>query len=233
MEQKQAVRIQTSILNGIEKKALIWMAQRMPKWITSDSLTLIGIMGAVIAAVGYVLSDNNILFLWIATFGIVMNWFGDSLDGTIARVRNAQRPIYGYYLDHNVDIITLFIVCMGAGLSSIVNLYVAMFVFSAYMIMTVFTYINVHLKGEFRLTYGKLGPTEFRLIIIIINTIIMYCPAWRDCGSSFTILGQNVSLNMFDYMASGVAVLLIIFYIVCFIVDLRKFAKIDPKHKSN
>lgn len=231
-QQKQAVRIQTSFLNGIEKKTLVWMAQRLPKWVTSDFLTFLGVLGAVIASAGYVLSNYNILYLWIATGGILLNWFGDSLDGTVARVRNTQRPIYGYFLDHNIDGMTLAVVCVGAGFSSMLNLAVSMSVFGAYMLMTVFTYINTHLRGDFRLTYGKMGPTEFRLIIVIINTLVMYVPYIRNYNYHFTVYGTDVVFSMFDFMALGVTAILLIIYIVVFCIDLKKYSKMDPLDKT-
>lgn len=231
-QQKQAVRIQTSVLNGIEKKTLVWMAQRLPKWVTSDFLTFLGVLGAVIASAGYVLSNYNILYLWIATGGILLNWFGDSLDGTVARVRNTQRPVYGYFLDHNIDGMTLAIVCVGAGFSSMLNLAVSMSVFGAYMLMTVFTYINTHLRGDFRLTYGKMGPTEFRLIIVIINTLVMYVPYIRNYNYHFTVYGTDVVFSMFDFMALGVTAILLIIYIVVFCIDLKKYSKMDPLDKT-
>ncbi|MDD3201611.1 MAG: CDP-alcohol phosphatidyltransferase family protein [Bacteroidales bacterium] len=231
-QQKQAVRIQTSVLNGIEKKTLVWMAQRLPKWVTSDFLTFLGVLGAVIASAGYVLSNYNILYLWIATGGILLNWFGDSLDGTVARVRNTQRPIYGYFLDHNIDGMTLAVVCVGAGFSSMLNLAVSMSVFGAYMLMTVFTYINTHLRGDFRLTYGKMGPTEFRLIIVIINTLVMYVPYIRNYNYHFTVYGTDVVFSMFDFMALGVTAILLIIYIVVFCIDLKKYSKMDPLDKT-
>lgn len=231
-QQKQAVRIQTSVLNGIEKKTLVWMAQRLPKWVTSDFLTFLGVLGAVIASAGYVLSNYNILYLWIATGGILLNWFGDSLDGTVARVRNTQRPIYGYFLDHNIDGMTLAVVCVGAGFSSMLNLAVSMSVFGAYMLMTAFTYINTHLRGDFRLTYGKMGPTEFRLIIVIINTLVMYVPYIRNYNYHFTVYGTDVVFSMFDFMALGVTAILLIIYIVVFCIDLKKYSKMDPLDKT-
>ena len=94
-EMKQAERIQTSILNAAEKKVLVWLAQRQPKWMTSDILTAIGFFGALVIAAGYILVNQNIGFLWLASLGLVINWYGDSLDGTLARVRNTQRPVYG------------------------------------------------------------------------------------------------------------------------------------------
>ena len=95
MEIKQAERIQTSILNGLEKKALVWLAQRQPRWVTPDFLSFIGFCGSLMIATGYALTRISPSFLWLATVGLLVNWYGDSLDGTLARVRKTQRPIYG------------------------------------------------------------------------------------------------------------------------------------------
>ena len=162
--EKQSVRVQTSVLNGIEKKALVSMASKTPEWVTSDMLTWVGLLGAVIAAFGYALSNLNLNWLWLTYLGIVMNWFGDSMDGTLARVRKQQRPVYGFYLDHNIDGITLTIVCIGAGLSNMVHFSLAMLVLAVYLLLSIYTYINIDLKGEHILTFGKMGPTEVRLI---------------------------------------------------------------------
>lgn len=117
MGKETSTRIQTSILNEAEKKALIWLAQRQPKWITSDFLTYMGVLGAVVCALGFILANVNVHYLWLSSLGLVINWYGDSLDGTLARVRNTQRPIYGFFIDHSLDAITICIMCIGAGLS--------------------------------------------------------------------------------------------------------------------
>ena len=167
-----AVRIQTSILNALEKKVLIWLAERQPKWMTSDILTYIGTFGSIIIALGYILSSRNIAFLWLSSLGFIINWYGDSLDGTLARVRKKQRPIYGYYLDHTVDSINELIMFIGIGLSGLVHFNLAMLVLALYFMLTINVSINAHLKKEFRLTYARLGPTEFRIIMILINTLL-------------------------------------------------------------
>ncbi len=95
MKEEQSKRIQTSVLNAAEKKVLVWLAQRQPRWVTSDMLTAIGVVGAIVVAVGYILSNRHIGWLWLASLGFVINWYGDSLDGTLARVRGTQRPVYG------------------------------------------------------------------------------------------------------------------------------------------
>lgn len=228
---EQAQRIQTSILNAAEKKVLVWLAERQPRWMTSDGLTIIGVIGAVIVAVGYVLSNYNIAWLWLSTFGFFVNWYGDSLDGTLARVRGTQRPIYGFYIDHNIDGMTIAIMCIGAGLSDMLNLYVAMAVLVAYMLLSISVYINSHLKGEFKLTYAGLGPTEFRLIVMIVNTLFIYMAPLREFSRHFNILGMDVKFGAFDFIGSAIFLILIVIYIVNFVNDAKGYAAIDPLKK--
>ena len=132
-EKKQANRIQTSLLNSAEKKVLVWLAERMPVWVTSDMLTFVGFLGACIMAAGYALSNINLYWLWLANFGLVVNWFGDSLDGTLARVRNAQRKTYGFYIDHNVDVVNETIMFIGVGCSPMVNMSFAMLALGSFV----------------------------------------------------------------------------------------------------
>ena len=114
-ERKQSERIQTSILNAAERKALVWLASKQPAWMTSNILTFIGVIGSVIIALGYILSDRNISWLWLASAGFVINWYGDSLDGSLARFRKTQRPVYGFYLDHMVDVFNEMFMFVGVG----------------------------------------------------------------------------------------------------------------------
>ena len=176
MEDKKAVRIQTSILNGVEKKALVWLAGKQPSWVVSDTLTIIGIIGAVMICAGFMLSCLDINWLWLSIAGFLVNWYGDSLDGTIARVRGTQRPVYGYYLDHTVDIINEAFMFIGLGLSYLMRLDIALMVFIVYLCLTLNVSINAHLKSEFKLTYGKLGPTEFRVIACILILLLIFIP---------------------------------------------------------
>lgn len=227
MSKETAQRIQTSLLNAAEKKALIWLAQRQPAWVTSDFLTFVGVAGAAICALGFIMSSWNIYYLWISTLGLVINWYGDSLDGTLARVRNLQRPTYGFFIDHTLDAVTICMMCIGAGLSPIFRLDVALLVLAGYMALSIYTYITTILNDEFRLTYGgAFGPTEFRLIIILLNTIIMYTP-WM--GISFDICGMQWAL--FDCVGLGIALILFIIYFIQFATDRRILAKRDPLKK--
>ncbi|MBR1705472.1 MAG: CDP-alcohol phosphatidyltransferase family protein [Bacteroidales bacterium] len=225
---KQAARIQTSILNPYEKKALVWLAERMPAWVNSDMLTFVGFLGACIIAAGYALSNLGLNWLWLASFGFLVNWFGDSLDGSLARVRNTQRKIYGFYIDHNVDVINETIMIIGVGLSPLVNLTFTMAVLVNYLMLSVYVYINCHLKGEMRLTYGGLGPTEFRLIVVIVNTLFIYIPWLSNWKQSVTLFHNDFTVGIFDYIAVAVAAILLVMFIVSFFKDARYFAKIDP-----
>lgn len=232
MHQKEnSRRIQTSILNASEKKVLVWLAERQPRWMTSDILTGIGVAGALIVAAGYVLSNFNINWLWLSTFGFLVNWYGDSLDGTLARVRNTQRPIYGFYLDHTIDGMTMAVMCVGAGLSDMLNLYVAFAVLAVYLLLSITVYINAHLKGEFKLTYAGMGPTEFRLILMIVNTLFIYVEPLRTFSANVRILGMDISLGSFDFIGLAIFVILVIIYLQNFICDARGYAKIDPLKK--
>ena len=222
-------RIQTSFLNAAEKKALVWMAEHMPRWITSDFMSTIGFLGAMTVGAGYILSNKDIHWLWLGVFGYVINWLGDSLDGTIARVRKKQRPIYGYYLDHTLDVINEIFMFCGAGLSVMMHNYpIALMVFLVYLMLTLNVSINAHLKGEFKLTYFKMGPTELRIILILVNILFIYVEPLRDFSRVVMVFGQPLSLGPLDCVALFILVFLMITYIVTVIQDLKGYSKIDP-----
>lgn len=224
-----SVRIQTSILNGVEKKALAFLADRQPRWMTSNILTGIGTFGAIVISLGYILSQININYLWLSSLGFVINWYGDSLDGTLARVRNKQRPIFGYYIDHTVDIINELLIFLGLGLSGLICFDLSLFILIVYMMLTLNVSINAHLKKEFKLTYAKLGPTEFRVLAIIFNTVCIYCPAISDSVMEISMFGKDIVLGSLDIAGVFVLLVLIIMYIVTVLNDIKDYDKIDPK----
>lgn len=223
MGKETSQRIQTSLLNAAEKKVLVWMAERLPGWVTSDMLTFLGVGGAVVCAVGFVLANFDVMWLWLSSLGLVINWFGDSLDGTLARVRNTQRPVYGFFIDHTLDAVTQCIMFVGAGLSPMFRLDVALLVLAGYLCLSVYTYIGAILKGEFRLTYSSFGPTEFRLIVILLNTLYMYT-SWAD--NRFMLHGCE--FGVFDAICFVVALILFAMYLVQFAKDKKVLAKQDP-----
>ena len=173
MERKQATRIQTSFLNALEHKALVWLAARQPKWVNSDMLTAVSTFGAFLIGLGYALTKFDINFLWLSTFGLLVNWYGDSLDGNLARYRHKQRPLYGYYVDHTMDVINEAMMFFGAGMAPFFDMRITLSAFVLYLLLTLNVSMNAHLRSEFKLTYLKLGPTEFRLIIALANTVML------------------------------------------------------------
>ena len=228
MKQEQSNRILTSLLSSVEKRALVWLAERQPWWVTSDLLTGIGVVGAVVVAVGYFLSNYHIGWLWLASLGFVINWYGDSLDGTLARVRHTQRPIYGFYLDHNIDGITMGIMSIGAGLSDMLNLYIAMAVLAVYLLLSISVYINAHLKGEFKLTYAGMGPTEFRLIMIAVNTLFVSIAPLREWAVHFSVCQRDVVFGAFDFVGGAILMVLVVIYLSNFVKDAKGYSEIDP-----
>lgn len=223
MGHESSERIQTSILNKAEKKALVWIAKRQPAWVTSDFLTFVGVFGAVIFAVGGLMAHIDLRYLWLSSLGLVINWYGDSLDGTLARVRQTQRPIYGFFIDHTLDALTTCLICIGLGLSPVMQMEVALFIMGGYLCLSIYTYISTIIINEFRLTYGKLGPTEVRLLLIAINTLFIYIPqkdlTYEICGRTY---------GVFDLIGITVACILFLLYIVQLVKDLRDLNKKDP-----
>jgi len=217
-EIKKAERIQTSVLNATEKKVLVWLAERQPEWMTSNYLTFIGIFGSLVIFAGYFLSNLNINWLWLASLGFIINWYGDSLDGSLARVRGTGRPIYGYYLDHTVDALNEICMFVGIGLAPFCNIWIAIIALIAYLLLTLNVSMNAHLKQEFKLTYAKLGPTELRIILIILNTVLIFVPGFRA---------------IFNYFAGFICAALVLVYIISVLKDLNEYAHLDPPKKWN
>ena len=228
METKQAQRIQTSLLSAPEKRVLVYLAERQPRWMTSDGLTFIGSFGAFLFALGFILSTRDVHWLWLSSFGMIVNWYGDSLDGTLARVRNRQRPRYGYYLDHTVDCINEGMMLVGVGLSGWMHLELALLALILYLFMTINVSINAHLKSEFKISYGKLGPTEFRILVITADTLLIMMPGIQHLSWTSQIFGRDFSATAFDMFAGVVIVVLGIIFIATVIFDAKYYASLEP-----
>lgn len=163
------------------------------------------------------------LLLWMASLGLVIHWYGDSMDGTLARVRNTQRPVYGFFIDHTLDVVTTALIFIGVGCSPMFRMDVALFAFSGYLGLSIYTYIGMILKDEFRLTYGKLGPTEFRLLLILMCILYMYTP-W----SQYTYEIGGMQFGLFDILGGIITAILYLIYLIQFVKDRRYFAEKDP-----
>ena len=163
-------RVQANVIALKERQLLNWLCTRLPDWVTSDKLTIFGVAGAVLIFVSYLASRWNPAFLWVASFGFVINWFGDSLDGSVARYRGNERPIYGYFLDHTVDAINNLLIMAGIGSTLHVRMDVALFTLIGYYLLCMYVFINNHLSGVFQLSFLGFGPTELRICLIAIDT---------------------------------------------------------------
>ena len=230
-EKKQAVRIQTSILNPCEKRILAWLAGKMPAWVTSDMLTFVGFLGAVVVAAGYALSNLNLNWLWLACFGFLVNWFGDSLDGNLAYARGTQRHTYGFFIDHNVDVIDEVLMFIGVGISPLVNLTFMLALLVSYLVLSVYVYIDCYLIGEHRLTHGGLGPTEFRLLAVIVNILYLYVPQLSLWKRHIVLFHNEFDFGILDGVALFCALAIFLLFLAGFLKDVKYFAKVDPPKK--
>lgn len=160
------------LLAGPERRLLTALAARIPRSLRSNHFTVLGTIGAVGAGLAYTLSSRDPAWLWLASLMLAANWFGDSLDGTLARVRHAERPRYGYYLDHLVDAFSTAVIGAGIGLSPYVDFGIAMGLVVAYLALSINVYLESVVFGVFRLAYGRIGPTEVRLLLVVTNTVL-------------------------------------------------------------
>ncbi len=169
---KSSNRIQTNILAGGERALLDRLCRLMPDWVTPDHLTAVGVMGAVITSAGYIASNWRPGFLFLASLGVLVNWFGDSLDGSLARHRKAERPRYGYFLDHSTDAISSLIFAVGLGFSPYVSMDAALFMLVSYCLLSMYVFLSNQISGEFQLTFLFAGPTELRLLTVCFNLLV-------------------------------------------------------------
>ncbi|NSW53110.1 MAG: CDP-alcohol phosphatidyltransferase family protein [Anaerolineae bacterium] len=173
-EKANPQRINNTILGGAETRFIHWFEKIAPDWVSPDLMTFVGMIGTFSILIGYALSRVHPAWLWLASFGFFLNWFGDSTDGNLARLRHIERPRYGYFLDHCLDTITMLMVFIGVGLTPFVDMYIALFTLIAYLMMNVYVYVNTQVHKKFQLSFAMLGPTEGRLMFVIANTVMIF-----------------------------------------------------------
>jgi archaetidylinositol phosphate synthase len=200
-----AIRLQESFTARAERKALAWLAARLPSWVNSDHLTLLGFIAMLLAGASYALTRTSRAGLILATFFLALNWFGDSLDGTLARIRNRQRPRYGFYVDHMIDTLGGLFLMGGLAISGIVDWRIALGMFVAYLMLSVAVSLATYTVGTFRLSFAKFGPTEIRILLALGNVALWIHPGTRVFGSSYRVfdVGGIVAI-------AGMALMLIV-----------------------
>jgi len=199
-----ARRVQVSMVSRAEKRALVWMAERTPAWINSDHLTALGLAGQVMAGVCYALAVGNKYYLLAAIACLALNWLGDSLDGTLARFRQQQRPRYGFYVDHMLDSFGAAALMGGLALSGYMNLWIAAGLLAAFLMLSIQSYLGTYTLGEFHLSFWHFGPTEIRILLAAGSLALLRWP--------MVLSGQ---IRLFD-VAGGIALAGMALMLVCF-----------------
>lgn len=216
-------RINDIFLGPLERPALRWLAAHAPTWMTPNICTTIGVLGGVIIFLGYLLSNLHPGFFWLASLGFLVNWYGDSLDGTLARYRKIERPAYGFFIDHTTDAATQVIIFFGLGLSPFISFNMACLALVGYLLLSVLAYIRTYVSNEFKISYSKLGPTEIRALAVLLNTVMFFFGAlqwpvqWGALGS--------LSLNFYDLALGFVFLALVFFFLTTATREVRRLGK--------
>lgn len=184
---KNAIRLQESFTAAPERRVLLWLAARIPKKINSDHLTLIGFVSMFLAGASYALARWSSLGLLLATIFLALNWFGDSLDGTLARFRNCQRPRYGFYVDHIIDSLGALFLMVGFAISDFIDWRVAAGMLVAFLLLSIESYLASYTLGVFRMSFAKFGPTEIRILLAIGNVALWHRPDAKVPGLSWHV----------------------------------------------
>jgi archaetidylinositol phosphate synthase len=209
------------VLKRFEKWALPRMAARLPGWVMPDHLTILGLLASTAVGVAYGLSGRHEAWLWLASAALLVNWFGDSLDGTLARYRRIERPRYGYYLDHLTDAYSTLLIGLGLGFSPYMLLAVGLAIVIAYLLLSINVYLETHVFETFSFSYGSLGPTEVRLILIGLNTVALTLGPLP-----FRALG--VGATIYDVAGLAAAIGMVGMLLIRAIRNLRGLARLEP-----
>jgi archaetidylinositol phosphate synthase len=221
-QQRQAKRILDTLTGPLEKPLLIKMAQALPLWVTSDRLTVLGIIAGFVVAFGFIALWASPWWIMLSNAGFVIHWWADSLDGTVARVRQLEREQYGHFVDHICDALAIVLICVGLGLSPLVHTGIALAVAIGYLLMNVYAHIVSYVAHVFKISYGRFGPTELRIIFMIGTTVFAF---WNPV--LFHI--ESTKFRMADIIALAVAVILVLIFIVS---ALQKAVQLDKADRA-
>ena len=195
-----ARRVNEALTADVERRVLLWMAERAPRWVSSDQLTVLGLSAQIGAGIFYVLSRYNRYALVVVIVCVVLNWLGDSLDGTLARVRQQQRPRYGFYVDHMVDVFGTLALMGGMACSGFVHWQVAIAMLVGFLVLSSESYLATYTMSRFEMSQGWFGPTELRLLLIVGNLALLRSPYSMLFGHRlllFDVGGGIAAVGMF------------------------------------
>jgi phosphatidylglycerophosphate synthase len=213
---KNDKRTNDILLGPLERPALQFFARNMPAWVNSDMLTVFGLFGSILAGFAYAMLGMGVIkgnpWLFVASLGFIINWFGDSLDGTLARYRHHERPNYGYYTDHAIDGITTLIIFAGIGLSGIARFDISLLALSGWLLLMIQVYLKTHVTGTFEMTSIGVGPTEVRLFVIILNTVLFFTGIGGYIWTP-TIRGAEIGLTIGSIIVLVAAIAFLGYYV--------------------
>lgn len=211
-------RVQHTLVTRAERVVLDWVCARLPRWVTPDKLTLLAILAAVGIGLCYAFSGSEPALLWVAIGLFAVHWFGDSLDGSIARHRSMERPNYGFFIDHSSDMLAGLLILGGLGLSPYVRIEVALLTLAGYYLVSIHTFLLAKVTGEFHLSHGGMGPTEIRIAFMLATLgMIVFgtdVPQWRG-------------FSMWDGVVAACGLLMIGIYVTLTLAIGRKLSEED------
>ena len=217
----ESTREPSFLLAKPEKRLLTWIAGRLPRRILPDDLTALGVAAAFAICIAYLLSNDSNAWLWAASGLLVVHWLADSLDGTLARVRGIQRPRYGYYLDHLVDAVATAAIGIGLGLSPYMLLSTGLVIVVAYLVLSINVYLESQALGRFSIGYGKVGPTEARLVLIGLNVALAL-------GAGLGFEAWGIGISVLDVIGLGGAAVMLLLLVGRAARNLRELAAHEP-----
>lgn len=213
-------RIQQNWVAARERRLLNWMCARMPLTVTPDRLTALGMVGAVMIFAGYAASNFGSMWLLLALAGYAVQWFGDSMDGSLARYRKIERPSYGYFIDHSCDGLATLLIVAGIGLSPFVTMDIAMVALAGYLLMSIHAFLSARVVGELRLSYMAAGPTELRFMLIALTITMMIV------GPGHDMIGY---VPGFDAFVGTIGAILILLFITQTLSTGRRLARLERR----
>lgn len=219
-EPEKIRRIQENLLAAGERRLLDRLCRRAPRWMTPDQLTTVGLLGAALVFAGYVASNLDKGWLWLCVAGYLVHWFGDSMDGSLARFRQIERPRYGYFLDHSCDGVATLAILAGIGASPYVRLDVALIAACGYFLLSIHAYVAARVVGEMRLSYLAAGPTELRLVLIALTLAMLLFGDGARAGAE--------RVTGFDWFVGGAGVVLVALFVAQTMRTARELAAAEP-----
>jgi phosphatidylglycerophosphate synthase len=224
-------RVNDILLGPLERLALEWLAVHTPNCVSPDVYTAIGVIGALWILISYALSRFAPEFLWLASLGFVINWLGDSMDGTLARYRQIERPLYGFFVDHTSDAFNEAMMMLGLGLTPYIRFDLACLALSVYLLLSVLVFVHTCVSGEFKISYCKVGPTEVRIAAILLNTA-MYFGGMRVIAVSFGPIGR-LTFSPYDLVLVAIVLILFTSFVVTAILESIRLAKANESSRDD